>query len=629
MKIKSAKYILSAATLALAFGLTAPAQAALNAVSGVAGPVLANGDPTQVAVDPNNGFPLWYEDVGGGLRLALCLDQNGFCLTEEPTPGAPINFPDNFGPEAFWWMAETTAVGQGINGLLVLALEAAFANEVPVEGDQVAFARIRIRIDVPTPGIYTVTHPFGVATYDVAAVDVPGGGGANEINETQDIGNFLLPGRPADGADYRAALLDGTVGLVDADGRSIGPFLTATGGNVTDTVTENVYLANPAIPTTVIGSPLGTNLFSITGPGGVSATTDLFTLMGKVSGCGAGNLPPVTVADHVGAVTGTPTVINVLANDHNDPAQIVDGIDVGSNINPASVVIATSPVPANTATVVANPDGTITVTPAAGVTGVVTFTYAVSDFCGLISPQATVSVFVEDMQVKADYRTRTGRWSLTGSGNIRDLSTGTDAFFSELNGAQEVPSVTTAGEGKITATLRTDGILGQVIDYTLTYSGLADVTQAHIHNGAVGVNGPVNVFLCTTAQGGTPPVGAQIPPVCPATAGTVSGTLSAADFISTELVTTFAELVAEIQAGGTYANVHTAANPTGEIRGQVGRNVISLRAGTTGPAIDAAEVQADGTWGFTGKSAVSPGAAATVQADSATGATVTRTLRKR
>jgi hypothetical protein len=59
MKIKSAKYILSAATLAMMFGLTAPAWAALNAVSGVAGPVLAAGDPTQVAVDPNNGFPLW------------------------------------------------------------------------------------------------------------------------------------------------------------------------------------------------------------------------------------------------------------------------------------------------------------------------------------------------------------------------------------------------------------------------------------------------------------------------------------------------------------------------------------------------------------------------------------------
>jgi hypothetical protein len=555
------------------------------------------------------------------------LDQNGFCLTEEPTPGAPINFPDNFGPEAFWWMAETTAVGQGINGLLVLALEAAFANEVPVEGDQVAFARIRIRIDVPTPGIYTVTHPFGVATYDVAAVDVPGGGGANEINETQDIGNFLLPGRPADGADYRAALLDGTVGLVDADGRSIGPFLTATDGNVTDTVTGNVYLANPAIPTTVIGSPLGNNLFSIAGPVG-TASTDMFTLMGKVSGCGPGNLAPVSVADHAGAVTGTPMVINVLANDHNDPAQIVDGIDDGANINPATVTIATNPV---SGTAVANPDGTVTFTPAAGVTGVVTFTYTVQDFCGLISPQATVSVFVEDMQAKADYRTRTGRWSLTGSGNIRDLSIGTDVFFSELNGAQEVPSVTTAGEGKITATLRNDVDLGQVIDYSLTYSGLADVTQAHIHNGAVGVNGPVNVFLCTTAQGGTPPavVGAQVTPVCPATAGTVSGTLSAADFISTELVTTFPELVAAIQAGGTYANVHTVANPTGEIRGQVGRNVISLRGGTTGPAIDAVEVQADGTWGFTGKTAVSPGAATTVQAESATGATVTRTLRKR
>jgi hypothetical protein len=553
------------------------------------------------------------------LRLTLCLDQNAFCLTEEPNPAAAISFPDNFGPEAFWWMAETTAAApaNGIDsGLLVLALEAAFANENPIEGDQVAFARIRIRADVTVAGSYTVTHPFGEITFPNVTV-------LDGINVTQDIGNFLLPGRPAGGADYRAALLDApTGGVVNADGRSIGPFLTATGGNVTDLVTGNVYLANPGTPTTVIGSPLGTNFFRIEGPGGIAENT-LFTLVGKVSGCGVENLLPVSVADRAGTSGGTAVVINVLANDHNDPAQIVGGIDVGANINPASVVIATNPA---SGTAVANPDGTVTFTPAVGVVGPVTFTYTVADFCGLVSLPATVTVLVEDMQLKADYRTRTGRWSLTGTGNIRDLSADTGTtFFSKLTGAQEVPAVTTPGSGEVAVTV----VDANTIAYTLTYSGLTAVTQAHIHNEAVGVNGPVNVFLCTTDQGGTPPVGAQIPPVCPATAGTVSGTLSAADFISAGAVTTFAELVAAIQAGGTYANVHTAANPTGEIRGQVGRNVISLRAGTTGPAIDAVEVQTDGTWGFTGKSAVSPGAAATVQADSATGATVTRTLRKR
>lgn len=275
--------ILFAAVL-LTGGLTQPAQAALQAV----GPV-----------SPANGFPVWYQDLAG-LRLDLCLDQNAFCLTEEPNPGAPIAFPNNFGPEAFWWMAETGFVdaATGMEGLLVLALEATavlegldaggnvIVIEEAAEGQQVAFARIRIRIDVPTPGSYIVTHPFGTATYDVLTVDVAGGGGAFEINETQDLGNFLLPGRTG---DFTIALADGpnpplAGATVNADGRSIGPFLTRADGQfVLDPISGNpAYLSNPATPTPVIGSPFGTNLFSVAGPIG-TATTNLFTLVGKVS----------------------------------------------------------------------------------------------------------------------------------------------------------------------------------------------------------------------------------------------------------------------------------------------------------------------------------------------------------
>jgi hypothetical protein len=262
--------ILFAAVL-LTGGLSQSALAALGQV----GPV-----------NPANGFPVWYQDTAG-LRLDLCLDQTGFCLTEEPNPAAPIAFPNNFGPEAFWWVAETAFVDAptGLTGLLVLAMEAAFANELPVEGDQVAFARIRIRIDVPQPGTYTVTHPFGVATYEVLAVDVPGGGGANEINETQDLGNFLLPGRLG---DFTIALADGpnppvAGARVNADGRSIGPFLTrADGLFVTDPISGFTYLGSPLQNVAVTGSPFGTNFFRVVGPTG-TAETALFALMGKIS----------------------------------------------------------------------------------------------------------------------------------------------------------------------------------------------------------------------------------------------------------------------------------------------------------------------------------------------------------
>jgi len=262
--------ILFAAVL-LTGGLTQPALAALDRV----GPI-----------DPANGFPVWYQDQAL-LRLDLCLDQNGFCLLELPTPGAPVSFPNNFGPEAFWWVAETaiddSAGPTGLNALLVLAMEAAFANEVAAEGDQVAFARIRIRVDVPQPGTYTVTHPFGTATYVVPDAIPPAVfDGTRAINETQDIGNFLDPGRLG---NFALALANGPNPPVDGarvnlDGVSIGPFLTRVGGNVTSP-DGLVYLGNPAIPTQVLGGPNG-NVFTVTGPTG-TVTTNLFTLMGKVS----------------------------------------------------------------------------------------------------------------------------------------------------------------------------------------------------------------------------------------------------------------------------------------------------------------------------------------------------------
>jgi hypothetical protein len=53
----------------------------------------------------------------------------------------------------------------------------------------------------------------------------------------------------------------------------------------------------------------------------------------------------------------------------------------------------------------------------------------------------------------------------------------------------------------------------------------------------------------------------------------MTGVLTAADFSASGPVTTFAEAVAAIRAGTTYFNLHTSANPGGEIRGQIGVTV--------------------------------------------------------
>lgn len=147
--------------------LQLPAQAALNAV-----------DPGAY-VPANGGFPAWYQD-SHGRTLDLCLTKAvssrvagapgapSYMCTLLPTPGVfddtqPIVFPTNFPDEAFWFTADAAIVdaARGIDLSYGTAIEAAFAAEEPVEGDQVSFARVRIRVDVPTAGTYVVTHPYG------------------------------------------------------------------------------------------------------------------------------------------------------------------------------------------------------------------------------------------------------------------------------------------------------------------------------------------------------------------------------------------------------------------------------------------------------------------------------------
>ena len=70
----------------------------------------------------------------------------------------------------------------GETGLLVLAMEGAFANGAVAAGDQVTFARVRIRATGLTPGAtYTVTTPVGNYVF-VATADV------RNINFTDDVG---------------------------------------------------------------------------------------------------------------------------------------------------------------------------------------------------------------------------------------------------------------------------------------------------------------------------------------------------------------------------------------------------------------------------------------------------------
>jgi hypothetical protein len=140
-------------------------------------------------------------------------------------------------------------------------------------------------------------------------------------------------------------------------------------------------------------------------------------------------------------------------------------------------------------------------------------------------------------------------------------------------GYQEVPSVSSAGTATFTADVSKDG---DSIAYSLTYSGLeSNVTQSHIHLGQRSANGGISVFLCTNLGNG--PAGTQ---ACPTPGGTISGVITAAD-VSPNIPATAAaraqglntgewdEFVRAVDAGKTYANIHTVDRPGGEIRAQL------------------------------------------------------------
>lgn len=122
------------------------------------------------------------------------------------------------------------------------------------------------------------------------------------------------------------------------------------------------------------------------------------------------------------------------------------------------------------------------------------------------------------------------------------------AYGGPLTGAQENPAIVTTATGQGTAVISADG---STITYVVTYTGLSGtVNAAHIHTGAAGANGGVILPL--------------VPGPSPMT-----GTLTAANFAASGAVTTFAQAVAAVRAGTTYFNLHTTANPGGEIRGQI------------------------------------------------------------
>ncbi|HET7414295.1 MAG TPA: Ig-like domain-containing protein [Arthrobacter sp.] len=287
-------------------------------------------------VDPQTGYPMWYSD--GKVKLQLCYMAGAGCLSEPPNPTTPVSYPDNFPDEAFWFAAEATG---GNLGLYEAALEAAHANEVVRDGDQMGFARLRFKLDNLVAGkSYTITHPYGVNTFVAQPDDKNPALGF--IKQTLDVGDCAPTAtRPCDWAGVGESFLgDYTTG-------STASFLKQVGA-------EPGTLGSIATARPVTGAPSGTNAVIVTGPnaGGPginSLTVSTFTVQGLIfdGADGAPSTPDLAAAsdsgrsktDNItkdstpalgGTVPGlgtTPATVELMVNGASTPAATTTTVD--------------------------------------------------------------------------------------------------------------------------------------------------------------------------------------------------------------------------------------------------------------------------------------------------------------
>jgi hypothetical protein len=156
---------------------------------------------------------------------------------------------------------------------------------------------------------------------------------------------------------------------------------------------------------------------------------------------------------------------------------------------------------------------------------------------------------------------------------LAPVSLAADTFEAELSGRQEVAGTAPFLAPQPGIDTETVGRIRLVFDPALTRAefrlrvrdGLA-ITQAHLHCAFAGVNGPIVAFLFGLVAPGV----------------NVSGLLSEGELTNASFqggvdctgtcgksVNNIASLRGAILDGCIYANVHSEANPGGEVRGQL------------------------------------------------------------
>jgi hypothetical protein len=125
----------------------------------------------------------------------------------------------------------------------------------------------------------------------------------------------------------------------------------------------------------------------------------------------------------------------------------------------------------------------------------------------------------------------------------------TGTFIAHLTGDQETPPNDSLAQGEVILHLNADGTM----TWKLIVANIDNVFMAHIHKAAKGQAGGIKHWLF--------PANGSAPHLLP---GRTDGILSEGSF------TPDAALLADIESGNAYVNVHTTPLfPGGEIRGQL------------------------------------------------------------
>ena len=132
---------------------------------------------------------------------------------------------------------------------------------------------------------------------------------------------------------------------------------------------------------------------------------------------------------------------------------------------------------------------------------------------------------------------------------------GNQDFDVILTGAAEVPPVQTSASGFSELGVM-DG--GNSMEYDIIAINIDKVTQAHIHQGTSSEAGPVVATLFNAST-----------PTGPTSGELTDGFITSANLEGPLQGKQLSDLIALMQNGQAYVNVHTEQNPDGEIRGTI------------------------------------------------------------